>query len=156
MQGALIRLESWSKNWCLPLNLIKCEVCFLSIHPHHTKLQPHLFSFHSPFHYDPIQGFLEVTFDCTLSFSKHVSLLKAKFFPGLKVYIVSVFPHGASKLQPHLFSFYSPFRFNPTQGFLEVTFDCTLSFSTHVSLLKAKLFPGLRALHCISVSSWGL
>ena len=32
----------------------------------------------------PLQLFLEVTFDRTLSFSKHVSSLKAKFFPRLK------------------------------------------------------------------------
>ena len=32
-----------------------------------------------PFH--PTPTFLVVTFDCTLSFSKHVSSLKAKFFP---------------------------------------------------------------------------
>ena len=34
-------------------------------------------------------------------------------------------------------------------------FDCTLSFSKHVSLVKAKFFPCLKALHCISASSWG-
>ena len=34
------------------------------------------------------------------------------------------------------------------------TFDHTLSFSKHVSLLKAKFFPRLKALHCISASSW--
>ena len=35
------------------------------------------------------------------------------------------------------------------------TFDHTLSFSKHVSLLKAKFFPRLKALRCISASSWG-
>ena len=39
--------------------------------------------------------------------------------------------------------------------FLGVSFDCTLSFSKHVSLLKAKFFPRLMALRCISASSWG-
>ena len=39
--------------------------------------------------------------------------------------------------------------------FLGVTFDRTLSFSKHVSLLKAKFFPRLKALRCISASSWG-
>ena len=39
--------------------------------------------------------------------------------------------------------------------FLGVTFDCTLSFSKHVSSLKAKFFPRLKALCCISASSWG-
>ena len=46
-------------------------------------------------------------------------------------------------------------RFNPTPTFLGVTFDRTLSFSKHVSSLKAKFFPDLKALLCISASSWG-
>ena len=41
------------------------------------------------------------------------------------------------------------------QLFLRVTFDRTLSFSKHVSSLKAKCFPRLKALRCISASSWG-
>ena len=41
------------------------------------------------------------------------------------------------------------------QLFLGVTFDRTLSFSKHVSSLKAKFFPRLKALRCISASSWG-
>ena len=41
------------------------------------------------------------------------------------------------------------------QTFLGVTFDRTLSFSKHVFLLKAKIFPCLKALRCISASSWG-
>ena len=40
--------------------------------------------------------------------------------------------------------------------FLGVTFDRTLSFSKHVSSLKAKFFPRLKVLCCISASSWGL
>ena len=36
-----------------------------------------------------------------------------------------------------------------------MTFDRTLSFSKHVSSLKAKLFPRLKALCCVSASSWG-
>ena len=36
-----------------------------------------------------------------------------------------------------------------------ITFDHTLSFSKHVSSLKAKFFPRLKALRCISVTSWG-
>ena len=42
----------------------------------------------------------------------------------------------------------------PLQLFLGVTFDRTLSFSKHVSSLKAKFFPRLKALRCISASSW--
>ena len=45
--------------------------------------------------------------------------------------------------------------FNSTSTFLGVTFDRTLSFSKHVSSLKAKFFPHLKALGCISASSWG-
>ena len=41
------------------------------------------------------------------------------------------------------------------QTFLGATFDRTLSFSKHVSSLKAKFFPRLKALRCISASSWG-
>ena len=48
----------------------------------------------------------------------------------------------------------SRLRFNPTPTFLGVTFDRTLSFSKHVSSLKAKFFPRLKALRCISASSW--
>ena len=45
--------------------------------------------------------------------------------------------------------------FNQTPTFLGVTLDCTLSFSKHVSSLKVKFFPRLKALRCISASSWG-
>ena len=38
--------------------------------------------------------------------------------------------------------------------FFGITFDCTLSFFKHVSSLKAKFFPRLKALRCISASSW--
>ena len=41
------------------------------------------------------------------------------------------------------------------QTFLGVTFDRTLSFSKYVSSLKAMFFPRLKALRCISASSWG-
>ena len=40
-------------------------------------------------------------------------------------------------------------------AFLGVTFDRTLSFSKSVSSLKAKFFPHLKALRCISASSCG-
>ena len=46
-------------------------------------------------------------------------------------------------------------RVNSTPTFLGVTFDRTLSFTKHVSSLKAKFFPRLKALRCISASSWG-
>ena len=63
-------------------------------------------------------------------------------------------PHQAN-LRPNLLLLDSRLCFIPTPTFLEVTFDRTLSFSKHVSSLKAKFFPHLKALRCISASSWG-
>ena len=36
-QGALFRLERWSKYWCLPLNPSKCEASFYSMDPHQAN-----------------------------------------------------------------------------------------------------------------------
>ena len=83
-QGALFRLEHWSEYWCLPLNSSKCEASFFSVDPHQTNLQPNLLLLGSCLRFNPTPTFLGVTFNCTLSFSKHVSSLKAKFFPRLK------------------------------------------------------------------------
>ena len=58
-------------------------------------------------------------------------------------------------LQPNLLLLGYGIRFNPTPTFLGVAFDRTLSFPKHVSSLKAKFFPRLKALRCISASSWG-
>ena len=63
-------------------------------------------------------------------------------------------PHQAN-LQPNLLLLGSSLRFNPTPTFLGVIFDCTLSFSKHVSSLKAKFFPRRKALRCICASSRG-
>ena len=63
-------------------------------------------------------------------------------------------PHQAN-LQPNLLLLGSRLRFNSTPTFLGVTFNRTLSFSKHVSSLKAKFFPRLKAFPCISASSWG-
>ena len=60
-----------------------------------------------------------------------------------------------ANLQPKLLVLCSRLCFNPTPIFLGVTFDRTLSFSKHVSSLKAKFFPRLKVLCCISASSWG-
>ena len=57
--------------------------------------------------------------------------------------------------QANLLLLGSRLRFNPTPTFLGVIFDRTLSFSKHVSSLKAKFFLRLKALRCISASSWG-
>ena len=82
--GALFRLERWSEYWCLPLNLSKCEASFSSVDPHQSNLQPNLPLLGCRLHFNPTPIFLGVTFDRTLSFFKHVSSLKAKFFPRLK------------------------------------------------------------------------
>ena len=82
-QGALFRLERWSEYWCLPLNPSKCEASF-SVDPHQANLQPNLLLLGSRLRFNPTPILLGVTFDRTLSFSKHVSSLKTKFFPRLK------------------------------------------------------------------------
>ena len=83
-QGALFRLERWSEYWCLPLNSSKCEASYFSVDPHQANLQPNLLLLGSRLCFNPTPTFLGVTFDRTLSFSKHVSSLKGKFFPRLK------------------------------------------------------------------------
>ena len=97
-QGALFRLERWSEYWCLPLNPSKCEASFFSLDPHQANLQPNLLLLGSRLRFNPTSTFLGVTFDRTLSFSKHVSSLKAKFFPRLKALrCISVSSWGPSK-----------------------------------------------------------
>ena len=68
----------------LPLNPSKCEASFFSLNPHQANLQPILLLLDSCFRLNPTPTFLGVTVDSTLSFSKHVSSLKAKFFSHLK------------------------------------------------------------------------
>ena len=85
-QGALFRLERWSEYWCLPLNPSKCEASFYSVDPHQANLQSNLLLLNSRLCFNPTPTFLGVTFDRTLFFSKHVSSLKAKFFPRLKAF----------------------------------------------------------------------
>ena len=93
-QGALFRLERWYEYWCLPLNLSKCEASFFSVDPH----QPNLLLLGSRLRFNPTPTFLGVTFDRTLSFSKHVFSLKAKFFPRLKALrCMSASSWGSSK-----------------------------------------------------------
>ena len=82
-QGALFRLERWSEYWRLSLNPSKCEASF-SVDPHQANLQLNLLLLGSRLRFNPTPTFLGVTFDRTLSFSKHVSSLKTKFFPRLK------------------------------------------------------------------------
>ena len=97
-QGALFRLDRWSEYWCLPLNPSKCEASFFSVDPHQANLQPNLLLLGSRLCFNPTPTSLGVSFDCTLSFSKHVSSLKAKFFPRLKVLrCISASSWGSSK-----------------------------------------------------------
>ena len=87
-------MEHWSEYWCLPLNLSKCEASFFSVDPH----QDNLLLLGSRLHFNPTLTFLGVTFDHTLSFSKHVSSLKTKFFPRLKALrCISASSWGPSK-----------------------------------------------------------
>ena len=97
-QGVLFQLEHWSEYWCLPLNPSKCEASFFSVNPYQANLQPNLLLLSSRLHFNPTPTFLGVTFDRTLSFSKHVSSLKAKFFPCLKaLHCISPSSWGPSK-----------------------------------------------------------
>ena len=83
-QGTLFGLERWSEYWCLSINPRKCKTSFFSVVPHQAYLQCNLLLLNSRFRFNPTLTFLGVTFNRTLSFSKHVSSLKAKFFPRLK------------------------------------------------------------------------
>ena len=96
-QGALFPLERWSEYWCLPLNPSKGEVSF-SVDLHQANFQLHLLSLNSRLRFNLTSTFLGVTFNRTLSFSKHVSLLKIKLFPHLKALrCISASSWGPSK-----------------------------------------------------------
>ena len=95
-QRALLRLERWSEYWCLSLNPSKCEAS--SVDPHQANLQRNFLLLGSRLRFKPFPTFLGVTFDRTLSFSKHVSSLKAKVFPRLKALrCISASSGGPSK-----------------------------------------------------------
>ena len=97
-QATLSRLELWSEYWYLPLNPSECEVFFFSVDPHHANLQPNLLSLGSHLRFNQTPISLGVTFDHTLSFSKHVSSLKTKFFLRLKALrCISASSWGPSK-----------------------------------------------------------
>ena len=114
--------ECWSEYWCLPLNLSKCEASFFSVDAHQANLQPNLLLLGSHLRFNPTPTFLGATFNRTLSFSKHVSSLKAKFFHVSRPYTVSLFLHGGPLRSLSLFCtnlFFGPF--SPTlhpDGFL--------------------------------------
>ena len=97
-QGALFRLERWFEYCCLPFNPSKCEASFFSVDTNQAHLQSNLLLLGSRLRFNPTPTFLGVSFDRTLSFSKHVSSLKAKFFPHLKaLHCISASSWGTSK-----------------------------------------------------------
>ena len=71
-----------------------------------------------------------------------------------EVSFFSTDPYQAN-LQPSLFLYNTALTFNPTPIFLGVTFDRTLSFSSHSKSLRSRLLPRLRALKSISLQYWG-
>ena len=100
-QAALFQLGRWSEYWCLPLNPSKCEASIFAADPHQASLQPNLLLLGSRLRLNPTTTFLGVTFDSTLSFSKHVSSMKAKFFPHLNALrCISASSWGISKESP--------------------------------------------------------
>ena len=111
-QAPLFRLERWSEYCCLPINPSICEASFFSLDPHHANLQPNLLLLGSRLRFNPTPTFLGVTFDRTLSFSKHVSSLKTRFFSRLKALrCISASSWGPLR-SPYLFCinlFFSPF-----------------------------------------------
>ena len=97
-QGALTRLKRWSDHWCFTLNPSKYEALFFSVDPHQAHLQSHLLLLNSRLRFNLTSTFLGVIVDRTLSFSKHVCSLKAKFFPRLKALrCISASSWGPSK-----------------------------------------------------------
>ena len=60
-----------------------------------ANLQLYFLLFNFRLRFDPTSTFLGVNFDRILSFFKHVSSLKAKFFPHFKAYAVSLIPNVA-------------------------------------------------------------
>ena len=84
-QGALIRPKRWFEYWCPPLNPSKCEASSFSVDPYQANLHPNHLLFNSPSASIPLQLYL--TFDRTLSFSKHVQYLRLKqVLPRLKAF----------------------------------------------------------------------
>ena len=159
----MFRLKRWSDYWCPPLNLSKCEASFFSVDPHQANLQLTLLLLGSRIRFNPTPTFLGVTFDRTLSFSKHVSSLKAKFFPRLKalrcIFATSWGPSKESlsllckSFLRSLFTYASPgwFPFLSTTNFtkrdrLHQAASCTItgclsSSSIPLLLLEASLPP---------------
>ena len=83
-----------------------------SVDPHQANLQPNLLLLGSCLRFNPTPTFLGVTFDRTLSFSKHVSSLKTKFFLRLKALLCIAASSWGPLRSPSLFCinlFFSPY-----------------------------------------------
>ena len=103
-----IKCDESNDDDLVPLNPSKCEASFFSVDPHHANFQSSLLLLGSRLRFNPTPTFLGVTFDRTLSFSKHVSSLNAKFFPRLKALrCISASSWGPSKESLSLL--YKPF-----------------------------------------------
>ena len=105
--GALFRLGCW----CLPLSLDRCGASFFSVGLHRCGLWPCPFLLGSRLHFGSALAFLGVTFDCTLSFSDHVSSLGTGSSCILGPCAVSLLPCGPL-YESSLFCvnlFFSPF-----------------------------------------------
>ena len=81
-----------------------------------------------------------------------MGVIAALFFPNTPRKKNLVDPHQA-KLSPNCFDLNSFFASIPLPLFWGATFDRIFPFFKHASLLKAKIFPHLKALSCISASS---
>ena len=114
-----------SEYWCFPLNPSKCQA-FFSVDPQQANLQPNLLLLGSRLRFNSIPTFFGVTIDRTLFFPKHVSSLKAKIFPRLKVLCcISASSWGPSKeslslLYKNFSSAPSHIRFIRTVSFLKL------------------------------------
>ena len=103
IQGALIRLESWSEYWCITLNLSKCEASFFSVDPHQANLQPHLFLFNCPLRFNPTPIFLGSPSTVLFSFLNMYLCLRPSSSLVSRSNAVSLLPHGAPLRSPSLF-----------------------------------------------------
>ena len=87
------------KELCFDISAGVSTDVFLSIRanvrPPIFSVDPHQANLRLNLRFNPTRIFFWVTFDRTLSFSKQVTSLKAKFFPSQRPCAVSLFCHGA-------------------------------------------------------------
>ena len=126
-----------------PLCLLPSAVLFmLTIWPFGPPPPPR-----SPLRWRPHK---ELCFDWSVGLSTGVFLsIRANARPPFSQWI----PTKLTSIPTSSYS--APASVSTHSNFPCVTFDRTHSFSKHVSLLKARFFPRLKALRCISASSWG-